>query len=170
MLAPTWAMISYAAVLALRLFPHLHGPRPGYQVELLALLSQVALQLERAGSTPSHRFGIAALLGQHLLMILRTKATALGDAVPTSENRAPIVSRTTDANPTVSTNSVFQGGTEGPTEGAEIPPETRAFDPLVSTYDPFLTAASLGTDSDFTGDGFADLFRELFGPSFGSVF
>ena len=172
MLAPTWAMISYAAVLALRLFPHLHGPRPEYQVELLALLAQVALQLERAGSTPSHRFGIAALLGQHLLMILRTKATVLGGAVPTSENenRAPIVPRIADTNPIVSTNSGFQGGTEGPSEGGEIPQETRAFDPLVSTYDPFLTAASLGTDNDIAGDGFADLFRELFGPSFGSVF
>lgn len=77
MMTPTWAMSSYAAVLALRLFPVLYGARSGQEVELLALLSELALQLERAGTTPSHRFGTAALLGQHLLHILRRKLRPL---------------------------------------------------------------------------------------------
>ncbi|RMJ26047.1 hypothetical protein PHISP_03074 [Aspergillus sp. HF37] len=133
MLAPTWAMISYAAVLALKLFPHVHGSRPRYQIELLALLGQVALQLERAGTTPSHRLGIAALLGQHLLRILRAKAAGLGDAFPVAES-------------------------------TEMPFETRAHDPMVSTYNPLLTTVAMGTQGDLTGDGFADLLGELFGP------
>lgn len=139
MLAPTWAMISYAAVLALKLFPHVHGSRLRHQVELLALLGQVALQLERAGTTPSHRLGIAALLGQHLLQILRAKAAGLEDAFPVAES-------------------------------TEMPFETRAHDPMVSTYNPLLTTAAMGTQGDLTGDGFADLLRELFGPSAGDVY
>ena len=77
MMAPTWAMSSYAAVLALRLFPQLYGDRPGQQVELLALLAEVALQMEKAGTTPRHRFGVAALLGQHLFLVLRRRLGAL---------------------------------------------------------------------------------------------
>ena len=42
-LAPTWAMISYAGVLALKLFPALCRSRFGNDVALLALLSQVAI-------------------------------------------------------------------------------------------------------------------------------
>lgn len=76
-LAPTWAMIAYAAVLALKLFPVLYGSQAGRDVELLALLAQVALQLDRAGTTPSHRFGLAALLGQNLFMILHTHSSSL---------------------------------------------------------------------------------------------
>ncbi|CAI6095868.1 unnamed protein product, partial [Clonostachys chloroleuca] len=60
MMTPTWAMSSYAAVLALKLFSQLYGDRPGQEVELLALLAEVALQLERAGTDPNHRFGIPA--------------------------------------------------------------------------------------------------------------
>ena len=84
LMAPTWAMSSYAAVLALRLFPQLYGDRPGQQVELLALLAEVATQLEKAGTTPVHRFGVAALLGQHLLMVLKRQLRTL-DLVPTVE-------------------------------------------------------------------------------------
>jgi hypothetical protein len=40
--------------------------------------------------------------------------------------------------------------------------------PFVSDYDPFLTNASLV--GDVTEEGFADLFREVFGPGFGGVF
>ncbi|XHG09906.1 hypothetical protein AWENTII_012942 [Aspergillus wentii] len=97
MLAPTWAMISYAAVLALRLFPLLHGGRPGYEVELLALLSQVAIQLEKAGTTPSSRFGIAALLGQHLTMILRARARGLKESVGEVDYSPPMQGTQQDA-------------------------------------------------------------------------
>lgn len=88
MMTPTWAMSSYAAVLALKLFPSLYGTRPGQEVELLALLSELALQLERAGTTPSHSFGTAALLGQHLLHILRRKLRTLGGAATANPQAA----------------------------------------------------------------------------------
>ncbi|KAF9885478.1 hypothetical protein FE257_012914 [Aspergillus nanangensis] len=77
MLAPTWAMLSYAVIMALTLFPVIHSTREGQDVELLGLAAQVAMQMERAGTTPPHRFGIAALLGQHLRRILRGKASNL---------------------------------------------------------------------------------------------
>jgi hypothetical protein len=77
MLAPTWIMISFAAMLTLKLFPQLFGDRPGQEMELLALLAELAIQLERAGTVPQHRLGIAALLGQHLFRILRAKLAAL---------------------------------------------------------------------------------------------
>lgn len=90
MMTPTWAMSSYAAVLALKLFPRLYGARPGQEVELLALLSELALQLEKAGTTPRHRFGIAALLGQHLLHILRRKLRTLGGATTAKPQAAEV--------------------------------------------------------------------------------
>lgn len=171
MLAPTWAMISYAAVLALKIFPCLHGSRQGYEAELLALLAQVALQLERAGTTPSHRLGIAALLGQHLLMILRTKAAGLADAIPVAEDQTALVYKHNNNNNT-NTNSGCQAtGNVSTNAGTmEMPSDTHFYDPLLSTYDPFLTTAMAGTENDLTGEGFADLFRELFGPSFGDFF
>lgn len=43
-------------------------------------------------------------------------------------------------------------------------------DAMVSEYDPFLTTASMSTQGDLTGGGFADFFREMFGPGFGGVF
>ncbi|KAJ5889383.1 hypothetical protein N7504_010193 [Penicillium tannophilum] len=148
MLAPTWAMISYAAVLALKLFPAIYGSRVGSQLELFALLSQVALQLERAGHTPSHRFGIAALLGQHIMRILRAKSVALREELDVDLSY-----------PQVSSNNqqLPQDGEAGHQSG-----------PFVSDYDPFLTNASLA--GDVTEEGFADLFREIFGPGFGGVF
>lgn len=83
LMAPTWAMSSYAAVLALKLFPQLYGDRPGQQVELLAMLAETAAQLEKAGTTPSHRFGVPALLGQHLFIVLKKqlKTLRLGSAM-----------------------------------------------------------------------------------------
>ncbi|KAL2858538.1 hypothetical protein BJY01DRAFT_230718 [Aspergillus pseudoustus] len=85
MLAPTWAMLSYAVIMALTLFPVVHSTRQGLDVELLSLAAQVAMQMERAGTTPPHRFGIAALLGQHLRRILREKASNLqGGSMATS--------------------------------------------------------------------------------------
>lgn len=163
MLAPTWAMISYAAVLALKLFPYLHGPRAGHELELLALLAQVALQLERAGTTPLHRFGIAALLGQHLLMILRTRAMGLGVSVSNRPGNQPELS--------YYFNQSDPPGRLGPsTNGMRMPSESHMYDPLVSTYDPFLTTATMSTEGNLTGEGFADLFHEIFGQTFADVF
>ncbi|KAJ5657394.1 uncharacterized protein N7484_001043 [Penicillium longicatenatum] len=148
MLAPTWAMISYAAVLALKLFPAIYGSRVGSQLELFGLLSQVALQLERAGQTPSHRFGIAALLGQHIMRILRAKSVALRE----------------ELNIEFSYPQSCGGNQQVPQNGETGNPSG----PFVSDYDPFLTNASLV--GDVTEEGFADLFREIFGPGFGGVF
>ncbi|KAL4892013.1 hypothetical protein BDV59DRAFT_202914 [Aspergillus ambiguus] len=159
MLAPTWAMISYAAVLALRLFPWLHGSRPGYEVELLALLAQVALQLERAGTTPSHRFGIAALMGQHLLMILRAKAAGLRESVNgvNGHSRAPAYPQSYADRSATTTNN---------TDTVDI----NLYDPVLSAADPFLSNTAFPLENDLASDGFTDLFREIFGPSFGDVF
>lgn len=154
MVSPTWAMISYAAVLALQLFPLLYGTRPGYEVELLSLLGQVALQLQRAGSTPPHRFGIAALLGQHLLMILRTRATSLNDPNRSSDSDklASISQHHQECN-----NSI---------ETSDIP----SYDQFLNTIDPFFAGTPTPVDMEGDGDTFADMFRELFGQGFGGAF
>jgi hypothetical protein len=148
MLAPTWAMISYAAVLTLKIFPALYGPRTGSDLELLALLSQVALQLQRAGTTPPHRFGIAALLGQHLMMILRARAVGLGEPV--------------------SSEIQNHGIRHGMSEWQPTQPQMEHRSPLVSDWDPFLTPA-ISDQNDFGPDGFNDFFREIFGPGFGDL-
>ncbi|OQE25712.1 hypothetical protein PENFLA_c008G00011 [Penicillium flavigenum] len=158
MLAPTWAMISYAGVLALKLFPALYGSRVGNDVELLALLSQVAIQLERAGTTPSHRFGIAALLGQHLMMILRARAAGLKDSNQPGQARTDGFYTSTGSDETARQFMPQQS------------PHSKPYEALISDYDPFLTTASIPTQGDLTGEGFADFFREMFGPGFGSVF
>ncbi|KAJ5414125.1 hypothetical protein N7509_000752 [Penicillium cosmopolitanum] len=150
MLAPTWAMISYAAVLTLKIFPALYGPRTGSDLELLALLSQVALQLQRAGTTPPHRFGIAALLGQHLMMILRARAVGIGDA----------------ASSQVQDHGIRHG--HGMAEWQPVQPQIAHRSPLVSDWDPFLTPA-ISDQNDFGPDGFNDFFREIFGPGFGDL-
>lgn len=145
MLAPTWAMISYAAILALNLFPTVHGYRAEDQVELFALLGQVSIQLERAGKTPSHRFGIAALLGQHLRRILQVKSKNL------KEKFQP------DAFLAESINEGF------------VPEETCRTGPdgsIPSEYSPFFTDTLYNpADDDFVG-----VFREIFGTGFGDVF
>lgn len=149
MLAPTWAMISYAAVLALKLFPAIYGPRIGAQIELFALLSQVALQLERAGKTPSHRYGIAALLGQHITMILRAKSLALRGEMEIESSNCQMGGQ---VQPGLNAGGDYEAGR----------------DLSDSTYDPFLV--DVNVTSDLTEEGFADLFREIFGPGFGGVF
>ncbi|CDM27219.1 transcriptional regulator family: Fungal Specific TF [Penicillium roqueforti] len=158
MLAPTWAMISYAGVLALKLFPTVYGSRAGNDVELLALLSQLAIQLERAGTTPPHRFGIAALLGQHLMMILRARAAGLKAQSQLRQTR-------TDASYT---------STDFDNEASQFMPQksphSKPYEAFVSDYDPFLTTASISTQGDLNDEGFADFFREMFGPGFGAVF
>jgi hypothetical protein len=157
MLAPTWAMISYAGVLALKLFPTLFESRIGCETELLALLSQVALQLRRAGTNPSHRFGIAALLGQHLMMILRACSADLRDSTQYGDGQSDL---TYDRNYDAQIPFVRQ----------HEPAGNLSCDPLVSNYDPFLTTVDMSMQGDLTGEGFADLFKELFGPGFGGVF
>ncbi|OQD79944.1 hypothetical protein PENANT_c041G02365 [Penicillium antarcticum] len=155
MLAPTWAMISYAGVLALRLFPFLYGPRVGNEVELLALLGQVAMHLERAGKTPSHRFGIAALLGQHIMRIVKARGIWLTDSASAEQAED-------------SYSKSFVGN-----QRSFIPPQSpcvRAHDALISEHDPFLTTASMSTEGDLTGESFADFFKETFGPGFSGVF
>ncbi|RAQ40893.1 hypothetical protein AFGD_007170 [Aspergillus flavus] len=166
MLAPTWAMISYASILALKLFPFVHHPQPEGEIELLALLAQVALQLERAGTTPSHRFGIAAILGQQLLMILRTRAAGLASITT-------IVDSDHDDNNSGVRNTSCPLSREhlsNISSATGMAQDTDALGPLVSPYDPCLATATMGMDSDLMGDEFADLFREIFGPSFGEVF
>ena len=152
MLAPTWAMISYAAVLTLKLFPTMYGARAVSQVELFALLSQVALQLERAGTTPPHRFGIAALLGQHLMMILRAKSQTLWGQIQ------PDLSYGQRSHSTL--ENVLQ----------EEADQARQCESFMSEYDPFLPITDIGLDGDPTEEGFANLFRDIFGPGFGGVF
>ncbi|KAB8261597.1 hypothetical protein BDV32DRAFT_157921 [Aspergillus pseudonomiae] len=166
MLAPTWAMMSYTATLALKLFQYVHQGRPGGEIELLALLAQVALQLKRAGTTPSHRFGIAAILGHQLLMILRTRAAGLASTTSIAETDH-------DGN-----NSGAQSTSHCPSqEGSlsigpmtDIPLDTHTQDPLSSPYGPSLTTLTMGMENDLMGDGFGDLFREIFGPSFEEIF
>lgn len=157
MLAPTWAMISYAAVLALKIFPALYGPRIGIEIELFALLSQVALELQRAGTTPSHRFGIAALLGQHLMMILRARAVSLREPSHTRERQ---LDSSYDH-----THNISQGLPEWQAPTSHI----TLRNPLVSGWDPFLTPAVSDKDG-FAGEDFANFFREIFGPGFGNFF
>lgn len=166
MLAPTWAMISYAAILALKLFPFVHQPRSEGEIELLALLAQVALQLERAGTTPSHRFGIAAILGQQLLMILRTRAAGLASITTIADSDHD------DNNSGVRNTScpLSREHLSNISSATGMAQDTDVLGPLVSPYDPCLATATMGMDSDLMGDEFADLFREIFGPSFGEVF
>lgn len=148
MLAPTWAMISYAAVLTLKLFPTIYGSRSESQVELFALLGQVALQLERAGRTPSHRFGVAALLGQHLMMILKARSGTLR--------------RQTE--PTASSSQKSQYMEKSLLQETD---QERTCDQFVSEYDSLLAG---GLHDDPAEGEFADLFRGIFGPVFGGVF
>jgi hypothetical protein len=148
-------MISYAGVLALRLFPVIYGPRAGNEIELLALISQVAMQLERAGKTPSHRFGIAALLGQHIMRILKARARWLRDS-KSLEHSKDLYSKSYHDDQRSSM----------PQPSSYMQPH----DALLSEHDPFLTTAFMSTQGDLTGEGFADIFKEMFGPGFSGVF
>ncbi|CAK7200135.1 hypothetical protein SEUCBS139899_002825 [Sporothrix eucalyptigena] len=219
MLAPTWAMISYAGVLALSLFPTLYGSSRrgtsgspgstghgnGYAAadttsadsELLALVGQVALQLERAGTTPSHRYGIAALMGHHLVSILRTRLTRGQSVEPVQQQsqqqlqpqnqvlQLPMTIAhcsyqhqphpsyqypqtdigTTDMDSWSSRTAYYDGSHDAI---AGMAPSVA--DPSVSLYNPFWTTAVMSTEGDLTGEGFADLFRDMFGPGYGGVF
>ncbi|KIW29276.1 uncharacterized protein PV07_05101 [Cladophialophora immunda] len=155
MLAPTWAMISYSAVLALRLFPLLYGGKQsGNEVELVALLSQVAFQLERAGTTPSHRFGIAAILGQHLFKILRIRANALV--------------RVAQIGPSHSLPAPSAGFESQRLDDQSSQSNAQHFDPFLSTSDPFLTLPFLpgGDGDDESAEGFSDVLWDWVGHGF----
>lgn len=165
MMAPTWAMISYTAVLAMRLFPLLYSGQVNREVELLALLTQVALQLERAGTTPSHRFGIAALLGEHLFMILRTKLEQILSTAPANTALA------TKSQNSIAISAHYDGAL--PSEQLNNAPDQldfpqNSFDPFSSTFDPFLTLPLLPGEEDGTTDGFAGVLWDWAGQGFGS--
>jgi hypothetical protein len=132
-----------------------HSTQPGSEVVLIALLGQVALQMELAGTIPPHRFGIAALLGQHLLVILRGRAASLRDSLGHHETE------TLDYNPLP---PGFHHA-NGPMEVFAMPP----YGPFVSGFDPFLTAPPLPNENDLTAEGFADILQELFGQGFGGM-
>ncbi|KJR90071.1 uncharacterized protein SPSK_05956 [Sporothrix schenckii 1099-18] len=220
MLAPTWAMISYASVLALSLFPTLYGGSRrgtssspgntghdnGYAAadttsadsELLALVGQVALQLERAGTTPSHRYGIAALMGHHLVSILRTRLHTRSQSVepvqqqpqqlphpshqvlqlpmtmalcgyqhqPHPSHQYPQIDIGTADMDSWSGKTTFYDGSHETIAGMT----PSAVDSSASVYNPFWTTAVMSTEGDLTGEGFADRFRDMFGPGYGGVF
>ncbi|OQE31416.1 hypothetical protein PENSTE_c001G01083 [Penicillium steckii] len=99
----------------------------------------------RAGTTPPHRFGIAALLGQHLMMILRARAVRLGEPASLQTQNYSIHHRSSEWQP--------------------AQPQIVQRSPLVSDWDPFLTPA-ISDRNDPGSDGFNDFFREIFGPGF----
>ena len=177
MLAPTWAMMSYSAVLALRLFPLLYGGQIDREIELLALLTQVALQLERSGTTPSHRFGIAALLGQHLFMILRTRlgvllSTAQAQAQAHTQFQVQAQAEPGQNGGFVATKTIFPDGDElGHIHNASRHSELsqQCLDPFSSTFDPFLTLPFFPGEEDVSTDDFAGVLWDWAGQGFGSI-
>ncbi|KAK5236752.1 hypothetical protein LTR47_001930 [Exophiala xenobiotica] len=166
MLAPTWAMISYTAVLALRLFPLLYRGQVAREVELLALLAQVALQLERAGTTPSHRFGIAAILGQHLFMILRTRL----DLVLSAAHAQAQSSQSQGSGP-VDINYQGAHGLEPMNNNSNHQPESslQSFDPFSSAFDPFLTLPLLPGEENGSTEWFTGVLWDWAGQGFESI-
>ncbi|KAH8821906.1 hypothetical protein F5884DRAFT_105616 [Xylogone sp. PMI_703] len=164
MLAPTWAMLSYAAVLALKLFPSVHGNRPGSEVELLALLSQLAMELEKAGSTPSHRFGIAALLGQHLMMIVRAHSAAVKESIVNLQTRD--FQQHNDLLTSTATSATFDSSDSCP---MELLPYQISNDPMLGNFDPFFTAPMIEGEGVISGD-YVGVFQEFFGQQgFGGI-
>lgn len=161
-LAPTWAMIAYAAVLALKLFPVLYGAQAGRDVELLALLAQVALQLERAGTTPSHRFGLAALLGQNLFMILRTHSN-------TVRHNPDLVARMQSSTIPDSDYSLSRNTDSQNMFNFQAEVQDQNLDPMLSDFDP-LTTIPFGTGIDeFSPTGFTEGLWDWFNQGLGGA-
>lgn len=170
LMAPTWAMSSYAAVLALKLFPQLYGDRPGQQVELLAMLAEVALQLERAGTTPSHRFGVAALLGQHLFIVLRKQLRVLKNEAAVTGVDAPAApgqSVTEFGNFLANSSSGGGDNLAGPPNGTVGFHDGQQVTELSTGYsDPFLFDGLSPGGAGALQDAFTDMMREWGGPPF----
>ncbi|KAK1927058.1 hypothetical protein DB88DRAFT_9665 [Papiliotrema laurentii] len=70
-------MLSFEVLLAVRLFPVTSGHGTASRARVLGLLSQLAILLERVGTTPRHRLGTAAVYGRHLQVYLRRRIVAL---------------------------------------------------------------------------------------------
>lgn len=70
-------MAAYACHLAVRLFANVHGTAPAATAHLLGICAEVATLMEKAGTTPNHRFSSAAIFARHLRLILRSRARAL---------------------------------------------------------------------------------------------
>jgi hypothetical protein len=148
--APVWIMISYAAVLSLKLFRLLHGTREGYDVEVLALVASVASHLEHAGTTPSHRCVVSAVCGQQLFLTLRSYASSLGTFPGI---RKPAQER----EDTSSTAGCHNLQWKGPAwEGASpfIEPEDMhwSMDPTITMFDPSLFGSLLPGGETFNID------------------
>jgi hypothetical protein len=121
------------------------------------LIAQVALQLKRAGTTPPHRFGIAALLGEHLLIILRARAAGLKDTV-----------KITNINDNYDFGPVFEDQINASNGSVDLS-YFQPYDPMLSTLDPFLTEPNMSNVEDLSSEGFAEILRDLFGQGFGGT-
>lgn len=87
-------MVTWAAVLSIKLFDcdvGVEGWIPS-QASLLGLLGTLALLLEQAGTTPSHRLGVAAIYGSHLKSVVRARIHSVwGLHEATVEGRANLL-------------------------------------------------------------------------------
>ena len=135
-----------------QLFPILCGNQPGVDAELLALLSQVALELERAGNMPPPRYGIAALLGQHLKMILKTRLSSLRIVLDQS------IAQATQIEP--------MGSRMQSCDQAVPSSYTESYNTLSTEFDPVLTTAVFTGEEAIWQDEFGDFLQELFGQRF----
>jgi hypothetical protein len=70
-------MLAYSASLALRLFSSHDNFTASSHTALLGLVASLALTLDRMGSTPSHRSGLASLYSRRLQRAIRGRAFAL---------------------------------------------------------------------------------------------
>lgn len=82
-----FVMLVYSCSLALRLFSaHNTSMAASSHTALLGLVASLALTLERMGSTPSHRSGLASLYSRQLQRVIRGRAFALRKAHQTEDN------------------------------------------------------------------------------------
>ncbi|KAL0253490.1 hypothetical protein I308_100862 [Cryptococcus tetragattii IND107] len=70
-------MLSFEALLAIRLLPQDAGTTLAFRARLFGVLSQLSLLLEQVGTTPSHRLGTAAVYGRHLQVYIRCRVIDL---------------------------------------------------------------------------------------------
>lgn len=153
LLAPTWAMIAYGCVLALKIFPALYGPH-GNDVELLALVSQVATCLGVVGATTP----MAGLLSQHLMVILRVRMARLLRALPQPPQLKSSLSQHQAHDPEPNSVTPHQ------------PLDATTPEALISEHDPFLTSGSTYIQEGLNEEDFDGFLRDMFGNGFGGVF